>query len=293
MVGTDRKMQKWSQPIERRPTWRGSEALVNHVESALAGLRCTNGYADRPPVTTQAGSGARGTRSRVPLSRERVLRAAVRVADESGIEAVTMRRLADELGAEAMSLYYHVANKEDILDGVVDVVATEINDVVDGLARPVTGAAWKAAARQRILAARQILLRHPWAPAVFETRSTVSPGILRYYDGLLGLMRDGGFTYDQAHHALHALGSKALGFSQELFTPAAGAGDNPDPAAMEAMAAMYPHLAGMMADIVHDDPDSTLGWCDDQAEFEFGLDLLLDGLERIRERAPRVRSEEK
>lgn len=211
------------------------------------------------------------------------MRAAVRVADEGGIEAVTMRGLADELGAEAMSLYYHVANKEDILDGMIDVIAGEINDAVERLAEPASGPAWKGAARQRILTARQVQLRHPWAPPVFETRTAASPQILRYFDGLLALMRDGGFSWDLVHHALHALGSRAFGFSQEMFTPAAGAGDDMDPAAAEAMAAQFPNLAGMLADIVHDDPDSTLGWCDDQEEFEFGLDIVLDGLDRLRD----------
>ena len=211
-----------------------------------------------------------------------MLRAAVRVADEGGIEALTMRRLADELGAEAMSIYYHVANKEDILDGVVDVVAAEINDAVAAVSAPSAGARWKTAARRRILAAREVFLRHRWAPALFETRTTISPQVIRYYDGLVGLMRDGGFSWDQAHHAMHALGSRALGFSQELFTPDSGANSDMDPAAAEAMAAQFPHLAAMLADIVHDDPDSTLGWCDDQTEFEFGLDLILDGLDRLR-----------
>ena len=110
-------------------------------------------------------------------------------------------------------------------------------------------------------------------------------------------MRDGGFSYDLIHHALHALGSRALGFSQEPFAPGDGPGgpDSPGgpgggagtaapPPDAEQMAAQFPHLAGMMAEIVHDDPDSTLGWCDDQAEFEFGLDLILDGLDGMRQR---------
>jgi AcrR family transcriptional regulator len=245
-----------------------------------------------------------GPGTRVPLSRDRVLRAAVRVADEGGIGALTMRRLADDLGAEAMSLYHHVAGKDDILDGVVDVIAGEINAAVGHLAeneneKAPTAAAWKAAARQRILTARQVLLKHPWAPPVFETRVTASPQILRYLDGLLALMRDGGFSWDLVHHSLHALGSRAFGFSQEMFTPAAGAGAaaDMDAAAAEAMAAQFPNLAGMMADIVHDDPESTLGWCDDQEEFEFGLDVILDGLDRLRVKdggreAPRARSED-
>jgi AcrR family transcriptional regulator len=215
-----------------------------------------------------------------------VLRAAVKVADEGGIEALTMRRLAEELGSEAMSLYYHVANKEDLLDGIVDVVAAEINEAVDRLDGPSTGGEWKRAARRRILTAREVLLRHPWAPAVLETRTTVSPAVLRYQDRLLGLMRDGGFSYDLAHHALHALGSRAFGFTQELFDPGTGASGPPDTTALEQMAEQLPHLVGMIAEVAHTDPDSALGsWCDDQAEFEFALDLILDGLDRLRDRS--------
>ena len=221
---------------------------------------------------------SRPARPRDPLSRDRVLRAAVKVADEGGLQALTMRRLADELGAEAMSLYYHVAKKEDVLDGVTDMIAAEINEAVERLTVP-PGESWKLTARRRILTAREVMLRHPWAPAVFETRTTVSPAVLQHYDGLLGLMRAGGFSYDLAHHSLHALGSRALGFTQELFTPASGAGAA-DPAAAAELAARFPNLTGMLADIVHDDPDSTLGWCDDQSEFEFALDLILDGLDR-------------
>ncbi|MFI7149116.1 TetR/AcrR family transcriptional regulator C-terminal domain-containing protein [Nonomuraea sp. NPDC050022] len=224
------------------------------------------------------------TEPRTPLSRDRVLRAAIKVADESGIESLTMRRLAEELGAEAMSLYYHVAKKEDVLDGIVGVIAGEINEAVGRIDMPSKGAAWKTAVRQRILTARQVFLRHPWAPRVFETRTDVSPAVVRYFDALIGLMRDGGFSNDLAHHALHALGSRALGFTQEMFDPGDGAGD--DSAAMlDAMAEQLPHLVGMLREIAHDDPDSTLGWCDDQTEFEFGLDLILDGLDRMRESA--------
>jgi AcrR family transcriptional regulator len=222
---------------------------------------------------------------RLPLSRERVLHAAVKIADRSGIESVTMRRLAEELGAEAMSLYYHVANKEDLLDGIADAVAAEINQVVGAIDVPSTGAAWKTAVRQRILAARQVLLRHPWAPRVFETRTSTSLAVLLYLDGLLKLMRDGGFSYDVIHHALHALGSRALGFAQEMFDPNGGSGGEETTAALEAVAGQIPHLVAMVMEVAHDDPDSTLGWCDDQTEFEFGLDLLLDGLDRLRQSA--------
>ena len=224
-----------------------------------------------------------GPGPRVPLSRERVLRAAMNLADEGGIGSVTMRRLADELGAEAMSLYYHVANKEDVLDGMADAVAREINQAVDRVDVPSGAASWKTAMRRRILAARQVLLRHPWAPGLFETRTTTSPAIIRHFDALVGLMRDGGFSYDLAHHALHALGSRALGFCQELFDPGDGAGPGDATAAPADMASQFPHLAAMLTEIAHDDPGSTLGWCDDQTEFEFGLDLILNGLDGLRQ----------
>ena len=221
---------------------------------------------------------------RIPLSKERVLRAAVKIADEEGIESLTMRHLAEELGAEAMSLYYHVANKEAILDGVVDTVIEEIEETAGGYDVPTDVDDWKAAVRERILLARRVMLRHPWAPGVIETRTSLSMAAVRYYEGILGLLKEGGFSYDVVHHAIHALGSRALGFSHELFEPDDKAQADEDAAAMlEAMADQFPYIVGMVGEIGHDDPDSTLGWCDDQVEFEFGLDLILNGLERYRE----------
>ena len=214
-----------------------------------------------------------------------MLRAAIKLADEGGIESLTMRRLAEELGAEAMSLYYHVANKDEVFDGIVDVIAGEINEAVDRIDVSAKGADWKKAVRQRILSAREVFLRHPWAPRVLETRTNTSPAIMRYFDALVGMMRDGGFSYDLIHHSLHALGSRAIGFSQELFDPGSGSADADANAAMASMATQLPYLVGMMMEVAHDDPDSTLGWCDDQTEFEFGLDVILDGLDRLRERA--------
>jgi AcrR family transcriptional regulator len=217
---------------------------------------------------------------RIPLSKERVLRAAVGIADEEGIEALTMRHLADELGAEAMSLYYHVANKEAILDGVVEAVIEEIEEAVGGYEVPTDLDDWKAALRERILLARNVMLRHPWAPGIIETRRTQSLAAVRYFEGLAGVLREGGFSYDLIHHAMHALGSRALGFSQELFEPDDPESSDEDATAMmEAMADQFPYIIAMLGEIAHDDPDSTLGWCDDQIEFEFGLDLILNGLE--------------
>jgi AcrR family transcriptional regulator len=218
---------------------------------------------------------------RVPLSRERVLRAALALADEGGIESLSMRKLGQELGVEAMSLYNHVANKEAILDGVIELVIGEVLETVED-EKVSDPAEWKPATRRRILAAREVLLRHRWAPKVLETRSDMSPLVLRYYDGLLGLMFEGGFSADLAHHAMHALGSRALGFTQELYEE-----DDSVPAETvslmaQQMAGEYPNLGEMLRVVTHD-ADTTLGWCDDQFEFEFGLDLILDGLERRRD----------
>lgn len=213
------------------------------------------------------------------LSRERVLDSAVGLADRDGIDSITMRNLASELGVEAMSLYYHVANKDELLDGMVDVVIREINDAVEPIGA-VSPGDWKQALRERILTAREVLLRHPWAPDLIETRGIMTPPVIAYFDAVLGLLRLGGFSYDFAHHAMHALGSRALGFTQELFQPEGGEADEDTTAMLEAVADQFPHLVGMISEVAHDDPDSTLGWCDDQTEFEFGLDLILDALER-------------
>ncbi|WP_262403545.1 TetR/AcrR family transcriptional regulator C-terminal domain-containing protein [Actinomadura sp. CNU-125] len=142
---------------------------------------------------------------------------------------------------------------------------------------------WRAALRTRILTAREVFLRHRWAPQVLETRGTTSPAVIAYLDGVVGILRAGGFSYELAHRALHVLGSRALGFAQELFQPdGAQSTDEAAAAMMEQMADRYPNIVGMLADAVHDDPDGTLGFCDDQFEFEFALDLILEGLERRR-----------
>jgi AcrR family transcriptional regulator len=224
--------------------------------------------------------------SRAPLSRERVLEAGVQLADQGGLEAVSMRRLGQELGVEAMSLYNHVANKDALVDGMVELVMAEINREVGALggqAGPASGSApWQALLRTRVLRARELMLQHPWMPAALESRTSMSPGAARYFEGVLGVLRAGGFSNDLGHHALHALGSRSLGFSQELFNPQTDDQDAASQLAMAALAPELPHLMSMLAEVAHDDPDSTLGWCDDQSEFEFGLDVLLDGLERRR-----------
>jgi len=227
-------------------------------------------------VTTQA---ERATEPRAPLTRERVLRAAIALADEGGLGVLTMRRLAESVRAEAMSLYYHVSNKDDVLDGILDLIAQEINEV--GAAAGEDGD-WKSAVRQRILGARQVLLRHRWAPGLLATRNSTSPAIIAHHDTLIWLMHRGGLSYDLIHHGMHALGSRSMGFAQELFDPGSGPVSEET---LQALAAGFPNIAGMLREVAHDDPESTLGWCDDQTEFEFGLDLILDGLETKRQAA--------
>lgn len=225
---------------------------------------------------------------RMPLTKERVFGAAIRVADEGGLDALTMRKLAEELGVEAMSLYYHVANKEAVLDGIVDAIMGEVEETVEGQGSPEDGHDWKNAMRQRILTSRSVMLQHKWAPSVFETRTAISQATMRYFDAILGIFREGGFSYDLAHHAMHVLGSRALGFTQELFEPENSDENNEEETAamMEQMADQLPYLVGMMMEITHDDgADATIGWCDDQTEFIFGLDLILDGLDRLRTKA--------
>ncbi len=217
---------------------------------------------------------------RIPLSRERVLEAAVELADEQGLEALSMRNLAERLGVKAMSLYNHVANKEAILDGVIDAIVHEIAMSSGGFELAGEPAEWKANLRDRVLSARKVMLRHRWAPTLFETRTRMSPTLIVYFDKLLGILIEGGFSYDLAHHAMHALGSRALGFNQELFVPDSDEDDAEADAMLAKMAEQLPYIVGMMQAISHEGPDTTLGWCDDQTEFEFGLDLLLDGLDR-------------
>ncbi len=225
-------------------------------------------------MATKTGETAQG---RAPLSRERILGTAVALADEGGIESLGMRRIALELGVVPMALYKHVANKDEMLDGMVDVVVGEIDP-------PLPDADWKTTIRERMLSARRVLLRHPWASRVIESRTDPTPTVIGYMDSMIGILRRGGFSIDLTHHAMHAMGSRALGFSQELFD------DSPDDPpqiqaiAMQQMAEAYPNISEMVAGITHDDATVVGLGCDDQFEFEFALDLMLEGFERLRQR---------
>lgn len=212
-----------------------------------------------------------------PLSLERVLSAAVALADAHGASAVTMRRLAEELDCEAMSLYHHVADKGALLAGMVNEVVMEI--VAAAAAIP-DEADWRAAVGGRCLAARRVMLTHPWAPAIVQDATNTPPALFVLYEQFVGSLVAAGFSYDLAHRAIHAMGSFVLGFSNELFDPAPGE-EEASAEEMMAMAEAMPHLTELAGIATHEAQDS-LSMCDTQAEFEFTLGLLLDGLEARR-----------
>lgn len=216
-------------------------------------------------------TGTRAPRRRTPLTRERVLEAALRLADEQGIEAVSMRRLGQVLRVEAMSLYKHVAGKEDILDGLADLVTGEY--VV-----PVPGGDWKAELRRAAISAHAALVRHPWAGSVLESRLNPGPARLRYLDAVVGVLREAGFDLPLVARAFMALDSHTYGFAlQELALPF-GTEDAAEVAAAMSTGVFgetYPNLRAM-AELASSPSGVPL-------EFEFGLDLLLDGFERARD----------
>ena len=209
---------------------------------------------------------------RVPLSRERVLRAAIALADAGGIEALSMRRLAKELGVEAMSLYNHVANKDDILDGIVDTVAAEVE-------LPPDGVDWKTAIRRSAISARDVYIRHPWASSLSMSRQSGGPARLRHGNWVLTTLREAGFSKDLTYHAYHILDAYVLGFTVlQLSFPYEGeelAGLAT--AFLERLpAGEYPYFV----EHVHQHLEPRKG---EKGGFELGLDLILDGLERARD----------
>jgi len=209
---------------------------------------------------------------RAPLTRERVLRAALELADKRGIDSLTMRNLGEELGVEAMSLYNHVANKDDILDGIVDLVFSEI-------ALPSGRSGWKTAMRGRANSAHEALLRHPWAPSLMQSRTKPGAATLRHHDSVLGSLRGAGFPLVLAAHAVSAIDAYVYGFAlQQINLPlqsreqVADVGTN----ILRQLAGEYPHLAEMITD------HAMKPGYDYAKEFGFGLELVLDGLDRAR-----------
>ncbi|MGI8807103.1 MAG: TetR/AcrR family transcriptional regulator C-terminal domain-containing protein [Acidimicrobiales bacterium] len=211
------------------------------------------------------------TEPRTPLSRERVLRAAVAFADGSGMGSLSMRRLGEALGVEAMSLYNHVANKDELLDGMVDLVFSEID-------LPPAGAGWKSAMRQRAVSAREVLSRHGWAIGLMESRTSPGPATLRHHDAVIGSLREAGFSIGTAAHAFSVLDSYIYGFALQEANLPFGTPEETAEVAQMILAQFprdeYPHLTEMAVEHVLR-PGYDYG-----NEFEFGLDLILDGLER-------------
>jgi AcrR family transcriptional regulator len=209
--------------------------------------------------------------ARAPLSRDQVLRAAVALADEGGIGALSMRKLGQVLGVEAMSLYNHVASKGDLLDGMVDVVFGEI-----GL--PPADGGWKPAMRQRAIAVRAVLSRHRWAIGLMESRRSPGPATLRHHDAVLGCLREAGFSVELTAHAYSLLDSYIYGFALQEASLPFGTPEETAQVTREIADQMpageYPYLAEMATAHVLQ-PGYQYG-----SEFEVGLDLILDTLER-------------
>jgi AcrR family transcriptional regulator len=222
-------------------------------------------------MATQA---KRATKRRAVLTRERILRAAISLADRDGIESLSMRKLGQRLGVEAMSLYNHVRNKVDMLDGMVDVVFGEIE-------LPASGEDWRTAMWKRAISARQALLRHPWAIGLMESRATPGPATLRHHNAVLGSLRTGGFSIDMAAHAYSILDGYIYGFTLTELTLPFSTSEGTANVAEVAGTIMggfrpgeYPYLVEMALDRAVK-PGYKYG-----DEFGYGLDLILDGIKR-------------
>jgi len=214
---------------------------------------------------------------RAPLSRERVLAAAVALADQGGISSVSMRKLGEALGVEAMSLYNHVASKSDLIDGMIDIVFGEID-------LPSGDGDWKAAMRRRAISARQVLRRHPWAIGLMESRTSPGPATLRHHDAVLGCLRRAGFSVELTAHAYALLDSYIYGFALQEASLPFGSGEEAAQVAHQISAqfasGQYPYLTEIATEHVLR-PGYDYG-----DEFVIGLDLILDGLAAAARQAP-------
>jgi AcrR family transcriptional regulator len=202
----------------------------------------------------------------------------VRLADQDGIESLTMRELGLRLGVEAMSLYNHVTNKDDILDGMVDLVVSEID-------LPPETIGWREAMRRRAISEQAVFARHPWASALIDSRLSSGPARLHYFDWMLGTLRRSGFTREMTARAVSVLGSYIYGFGRQQLNMSRGPDVNPEDVAEAFLQAIpageYPHLRDMVVEYAMKPGH------DDSADFEFGLDLILDGLQRLVDSATR------
>jgi AcrR family transcriptional regulator len=208
--------------------------------------------------------------TRAPLSRERVLRAGMELADRKGIEALSMRKLARELSVEAMTLYYYVANKNDLVEGMADLVAAEIELAPDTLD-------WKEATRLRAMSAHKVLARHHWASPVWM-RVMIGPARMRYMDAALGTYRRAGLSPAETELAFHTVENHIVGYTLQESNFPLEADDLATAARefLEQLPADFPHLAE------HVEQHLTHEEVIESGSFEFGLTLLLDGIERMR-----------
>lgn len=208
---------------------------------------------------------------RTPLNRQRLIDGAVELADTGGIDSLTMRKLAQELGVKPMTLYHHMANKDDVLDSMVDAVFSEID-------LPPAGAKWKPAMRQRAISARAALTRHPWAISLMESRTTPGPATLRHHDAVIGCLRHAGFSIEMAAHAFSVLDSYIYGFVlQEVnlpFNTTEETHEVTEEILQQFPAGDYPHLVEMAAEYILQPGYEYAN------EFNFGLELILEGLQR-------------
>ena len=221
-------------------------------------------------MTTQLTKPAR---PRLPLTRDLVLQTALRLADQGGLESLSMRKLGQELGVEAMAVYYHFASKDEVLDGIVDLVFAEID-------LPVAGAPWKAAMRRRAISVRDVLARHRWAIGMMESRQHPGPANLRHHDAVIGNLRAAGFEMAMVAHAYSLLDAYVYGFALTKMNLPFEGGEEVAEVATTMLAPFaldaYPNLVAFIAEHAML-PGYSFG-----DEFEYGLDLLLDGLERVR-----------
>ena len=221
-------------------------------------------------MTTQLTKAAR---PRPPLTRDLVLQTALRLADQGGLESLSMRKLGQELGVEAMAVYYHFASKDEVLDGIVDLVFAEID-------LPIAGASWKAAMRQRAISVRDVLARHRWAIGMMESRQHPGPANLRHHDAVIGNLRAAGFEMAMVAHAYSLLDAYVYGFALTKMNLPFEGGEEVAEVATTMLAPFalddYPNLVAFITEHAML-PGYSFG-----DEFEYGLDLLLDGLERVR-----------
>jgi AcrR family transcriptional regulator len=214
---------------------------------------------------------ARRSRVAVPLTVARIVEQALAIADREGLDALSMRRLGAELGADPMSVYHHVQDKRALLSLMADHVVGTIEPSVDG--------DWMTAIRATVTAARSAMLQHPWAARVILDSEQPGPATLAYLDTVFGTLRRGGLSLELTHHAIHLFGSRLLGFSQDLFDDSAAERPAADERGAQAAAweQAMPYVAELARAAQH---DGALGGCDDDAEFAFAVDLIVEGLAR-------------